>query len=77
MRKRNSRGVTLLEFLVVVLIIFLPLTAMWGTNVVKLCNLDFEAPYKAEVLRIIGIPAAPIGMILAWVTFEEEEEEYD
>ena len=43
----------------------------WGLNMYKLTGLDFEAPYKAEVLRVIGI-VPPIGMVMGYITFDEE-----
>jgi len=46
----------------------------WAMNVYKFATLDFEAPYKAEIIRGIGIPAAPVGVVLGFMEFEEEEE---
>ena len=43
------------------------------TNIYKLTQLDFEPNYKAEAIRIIGIPVAPLGVIAGFVTFDEEE----
>jgi hypothetical protein len=45
----------------------------WVNNIVHLCKADFEHPYKNEILRGIGIPGAPLGMVLGWLTFEEEK----
>jgi len=43
----------------------------WCMNVYKITQLDFESPYKAEVLRGIGV-IPPVGAIEGWMTFEEE-----
>ena len=43
----------------------------YGLNIVKLFGCDFEAPYKAEVIRIIGIPVAPVGMIAGYLDLGE------
>ena len=43
------------------------------TNIYKLTQLDFDPNYKAEAIRIIGIPVAPLGVIAGFVTFDEEE----
>lgn len=43
------------------------------TNIYKLTQLDFEPNYKAEAIRIVGIPVAPLGVIAGFVTFDEEE----
>lgn len=49
--------------------ILLVLGAMvgWVKNIYALTQCDFEPTYKAEVLRIIGIPIAPVGAILGYV----------
>jgi hypothetical protein len=44
----------------------------WVYNVVKLCKADFEAPYKAEVIRSIGIPIFPVGAVIGYIHFDEE-----
>jgi hypothetical protein len=45
----------------------------WVNNIVHVCKADFKAPYKNEIFRCVGIPAAPIGIVLGWITFDEEE----
>jgi hypothetical protein len=45
----------------------------WVNNVVHLCKADFEHPYKNEILRGISVPFFPAGMVLGWLTFEEEK----
>lgn len=40
----------------------------WVMNVYDLLvNCDFASPYKAEVLRGIGVFVAPLGGILGWI----------
>ncbi len=46
----------------------------WGMNLVKLVQLDFESPYKAEVIRTIGIVPI-IGAITGYMTIGEENNE--
>jgi len=48
------------------------LTVGWGINIYKLTSLDFEEPYKAEVLRIIGLPVAPMGGVIGYMDIGEE-----
>ncbi|MCM1497239.1 MAG: hypothetical protein NC124_02115 [Clostridium sp.] len=43
-------------------------------NVVKLTNLDFEPPYKAEFFRIAGI-YVPIGGLIGWIDIGEENDQ--
>lgn len=39
----------------------------WCLNIVKLSHCDFEKPFNAEVIRIVGIPVAPAGAIVGWM----------
>jgi len=38
----------------------------WVKNIIKLSNCDFEEPYKAEVVYMIGI-IPPVGMVTGWL----------
>lgn len=42
----------------------------WIKNIVKLVHLDFDAPYKAEVIRIVGVVPA-VGAITGWITIND------
>lgn len=46
-------------------------TVGWGLNIVKLCQCDFEAPYKAEVVRAIGIPIPLVGAVAGWCDIDD------
>lgn len=37
-------------------------------NIYKLTQCDFEAPYKAEVIRVVGI-IPPVGAIFGYMDF--------
>jgi len=39
----------------------------WIKNISKLIDCDFEPSYKSEVLRIIGIPMAPMGAVIGYM----------
>ena len=58
-------------------IIYLAVIALlicgYFANIYKLTQLDFEPNYKAEAIRIVGIPIAPLGVIAGFITFEEEK----
>ena len=47
----------------------------WFLNIYKLTQLDFEAPYKAEIIRAVGIPVAVVGIIGGWMDIGEENKE--
>ena len=44
----------------------------WATNIYKFATCDFESPYKTEILRGVGIPFAPIGIIIGFMDIGEE-----
>lgn len=56
-----------------VFILFLICIYGWILNIYKLVQLDFEKPYNAEVVRIIGVPVGWIGAMAGYVNFEEEK----
>ena len=43
----------------------------YGMNIVKIFGTDFEPPYKAEVIRVVGIFVPPVGVIVGFVTIED------
>lgn len=43
----------------------------WVKNIVKLTRTDFQAPYKAEILRGVGVIAAPMGAIEGYITISD------
>lgn len=58
----------------IIVLIWLMLAIGWVMNIYKLiAHDDFEAPYKAEVIRGVGIFVAPVGAIAGYFTFDEEE----
>lgn len=70
--KKNKAGFTVIEILLLIkLCVILFLAIGWVMNVVKLIKLDFQSPYKAEIIRAIGVPAAPFGGIIGWFTIED------
>jgi len=40
-------------------------------NIYKLTQCDFEAPYRAEAVRIIGIPVPIVGMIAGYCDLDD------
>jgi hypothetical protein len=43
----------------------------WFANIYKLTKYDFDVPLKAEVLRAVGIPVFPMGIILGYMDIED------
>lgn len=60
----------MLKVFVIQVVVFLIIAIGWIMNVVKLVKCDFEAPYKAEVIRGIGL-IPPIGMIVGWMNISD------
>jgi len=55
--------------IIIVILICLP-TYGWIKNLIELTKLDFKEPYKAEVLRAVGIPT-PLGCILGFINIKD------
>ena len=45
------------------------------SNIYKLCHNDFEAPYKSEIIRGVGIFIAPVGVIAGYMTIGDENDD--
>lgn len=43
----------------------------WVMNAYKLTQLDFAEPYKAEIVRTIGVFVPPVGFIAGWFDIED------
>ena len=72
--KINNKGFTIVELLVVVQMLVIFLVAIgWGVNIYKFSKCDFKAPYKAEIIRGIGIPAVPFGAIVGFFDINDSE----
>tara|TARA_Y100000310_G_scaffold209426_1_gene210045 strand:- start:6254 stop:6502 length:249 start_codon:yes stop_codon:yes gene_type:complete len=70
---RRNRGYTIFELITIVwFCVILFAIASWFKNIYHLSQLDFEAPYKAEVIRGIGIPVFFVPTITSWMDIGEE-----
>jgi uncharacterized membrane protein len=63
--------------IVFVVVLFIFAAVGWGMNVYKTVKLDFDAPYKAEVMRVVSIPLVPVGAVMGYVSFDEEQNKGD
>ena len=50
--------------------------AVYGyiNNIIELSNTDFKAPYKAEVIRTVGIIVPPVGIIAGYIEINDKQE---
>jgi prepilin-type N-terminal cleavage/methylation domain-containing protein len=74
MERNHEKGFTLTELLMglaIVVLAFLPLVGYVG-NIVRLCHCDFAAPYKSEVIRVIGIFVPPVGVVTGFCKIEDK-----
>ena len=56
---------------IVILGVVVLCTVGWIKNAVKLVQADFQAPYKNEIVRAIGIPVGPFGVVMGYVHIED------
>jgi len=49
------------------LLLMAPILYGYGMNIWKLSSADFQAPYKAEVLRGIGVIVPPVGVVTGYL----------
>lgn len=45
----------------------------WSANIYKLCKLDFEPSYKAEIIRGVGIVVFPMGVIIGYMDIKDHK----
>ena len=55
-----------------IFVLWLALVIGYVMNIIKLVNNDFEEPYKAEVIRTIGVFTGPVGSVIGYMEFEGE-----
>lgn len=63
-------GLSLEGWIIVFILCFLG----WGINLVKFANSDFEAPYKSEVIRGVGVFIPPVGIVAGYLHIEGDVE---
>lgn len=55
---------------VVTLITCLAVTG-YVANIVRLCGCDFTDPWKAEIIRGVGVVIAPVGCVLGYIDIQD------
>ena len=58
-----------LSVIPILLVIFIPVA--WVTNLVKLTDCDFVAPYKCEIIHGVGL-IPPAAAITVWFNTDKE-----
>ena len=53
------------------ILVYLLLLYGWFGNIYKLTKYDFDVPLKAEVIRLVGVPVFPMGIILGYMNIED------
>lgn len=67
MRRQNGYISAVMLIIIVIGVIGL---IGWAMNIVKLIQCDFDAPYKAEVIRTVGL-IPPVGAITGYLTIND------
>ena len=62
-----------IAFIIVVMVCVALVASVYGwiANVVYFFECDFEAPYKAEIVRAIGIPIGPVGSVMGFIHIDD------
>lgn len=61
-----------MKFFITLFIVFVLAGAVgWANNLIALFNCDFKAPYKAEVIRTVGVFVPPLGAVVGWAHIED------
>ena len=66
----NMKEKITITFLMLVVVLPILTGIGWVRNLVKFVKLDFQEPYKAEIIR--GISITPIGAITGWIKIEDK-----
>lgn len=61
-------------FMIVPIILAAVFLCGYISNVVKFVNCDFSSPYKAELIRGVGVLFPPVGMVAGYVEIEDGNE---
>jgi hypothetical protein len=48
----------------------------WVKNIIKLSDCDFQSPYKAEVIHVVGL-IPPVGMVTGWLNIDDNPVDKD
>jgi len=54
-----------------ILIVYIIAFGGWILNLVRLANTDFDAPYRAEVFRTVGVVIPPVGCIIGYIDIKD------
>lgn len=57
-------------FAILPVAIVLAIGTGWVKNLIKLSELNFESPYKAEIIHAAGL-IPPVGAVTGWLTIED------
>lgn len=70
---KKQTGYTSIELIVALFCLTLAIGCGggWLMNVYKLTECDFNAPYKAEIIRIVGVAVPPVGVVVGWMDIED------
>lgn len=57
----------------IIILFWVAMISGYFINIYKLIQCDFKAPYKAEVIRGVGVATGIIGCFVGWLDIEDGE----
>ncbi len=66
-----SKAAILIMLVLVILLVGIFGVIGYITNIVRFCGCDFEAPWRTEIIRGVGIFVPPLGAVLGFITIED------
>jgi len=61
------KNVSFIVGLMLVSVLLVSFPVGYIANIVKLSDCDFKAPYKAEIIRGVGIVIPPVGYVVGFI----------
>jgi hypothetical protein len=53
-------------------LVWICIFVFWIINLIQFCNCDFEAPFKKEIVKGVGIFIPPTSIVTVWINPSEE-----
>lgn len=71
MKSKNGKIDIYITIILLYFCIFCVCIIGYCSNIYKLITADWKDPYKNEIIRAIGVPVAPIGVIVGYMDLED------
>lgn len=68
------KAFAVLTLLALIIIVFIGIPVGWVKNAYEITKLDFEPPYKAEIIRSGAFIAFPLAGVVGWMNIPDGDE---